>query len=341
MKPSYILFFTVIFSLVTVTANAAANASQPEVKTKKLKSLKDNKEIFIGDFRITFIMKDSVSATAKDPNFMRGGDATDYAKSNLEATLTGVPETVMQEITDNAYDHFARRIEEHGFSILDSAQLDDTKDWPKLKRNDSPSKTAGNDAPGLAGMFKKAVAESDQLTFAPTGMKLIQKSTGNVMPYKYGAVAEEVGKPIIRADYRLHFAYFGKDTDYKIDYAAVDASGNAKETLTASTSVGQGIQVIPGSEIHITVDGGGSFTKSGYATLKDPVVVSGDYGTNLNTTSGANKAANAFSSAVGLLSGGSSKTVEISIEAAPEYYAAGASKALELANDALISALPN
>lgn len=340
MKSQYLHVCALALASIAMISQAHADTPQPKVDVKKLKSLEDNKEVFIGDFRVTFIMKDSVSATAKDPNFMRGGDATDYAKSNLEASLTGVPEPVMQSITDDAYTHFMARLKAQGYAVLDNAQLNEIKDWGKLKRTDSPSKAAGNNAPGLGGLLKKSAKESDQLTFSPSGMPLIEKSAGNVMPYKYGAVAEKIGKPIIRADYRVHFAYFGKDTDYQIDYAAVDITGSAKETLTASTSVGQGIQVIPGSEIHVTVDGGGTFTKSGYATLRDPLVVSGDYGKNLDTTSGANKAANAFSSAVGLLSGGSSKTVEISIEAVPEFYAAGATKALELANEALISTLP-
>lgn len=319
---------------------ASTAGKSVRIDSKNEKNIPANKEVYIGDFRVSFVTQDKGSAKAGSPMLDRSSRATEFAQSILVAKLTDVPHETMQAITDEAYADFTAGLQARGYTILDRSGLEQIHDWKDVDTVSSPQDSAS--AATLSNLFNKATGASEQesITFAPSGMALVKVSNGLPLPYKYGASAEQAGKPILRAHYTVHFAYFGTETDYRIDYAAVDSVGDNTRTISASTSMGQGIQVIPGAAIEITLDGGGTFTKSGYVALKDPVIVGGAYGENADTTSGTTKAVNAFSSALGVLSGGSSSTKEISVRANPAYYKQGVLKALDESNSRLIQALP-
>src|SRR5690554_6051249 len=142
-------------------SSGAAASKKARVDIKNEKSMTANKEVYIGDFRLTFITEDSASAKSKDPTFMRGGSGTDYAQSNLTAKLTGVPVPVMQAITDEAYANLEASLLDKGYTIRNRSELDNIKDWKKLDTIDSPSESASQKGSGnLLSMMSTAVKGS-------------------------------------------------------------------------------------------------------------------------------------------------------------------------------------
>jgi len=339
----------VMFAVMTVLAgcatggdpSGAAASKKARVDSKNVPSLTSSKEVYVTDFRVTFITSDSGSAESKSPLLFRGGDGNDGATAILSAKLMGVRQETLQAITDQAYADFLARLADKGYRTLDRSQLDNIDAWKKVKTMTSPNPPFDISDGNIGGKTFLSSDKTRKITFAPSGMPLVKTSEQNLVPYSYGKTAGKAGKPLVRAHYTIHFAYFGSETDYDIDYNAVDMLGREgkRQTFSASVSLGQGIQVIPGAAIEFTVDEGGTFSKSGYVSLKDPVVIGGNYGTNLDTTSSASKAVNALSSLLGTFSGSTSSTKEITIKANPEFYARGVQTALGEANTRLFSGL--
>ncbi len=331
------LFAVALFTLITGCAStgdlSGAKASERgRIDSKNAQTLAKSKEVYIGDFRVTFVIQDASTATAKSP-MMRGADTSDYAQATLRARLSGVPQGHFQAITDRAFADFKRGLQGKGYSILNNANLATQSSWSRLSREASPNppynKVVDNDST-MAELFG---GRPHEITFAPSGMSLLKVDRAGQYQSGVAKTADKLGKPIVNAHYTVHFAYFGTDTDYTVDYLTSDfSSGKRNSTLSAETTMGQGIQVTPGSAIVFLVDQGGTFSKSGFIALEDPVVIGGAYGRNEDTTSGAAKTANVISSALGFFSGKSSKTTEISVVANPDHYQVGALKALTEAN---------
>ena len=332
-----------IFALLTGCASpgdpSGAEASKRgRVDSKNTQNIADKKQVYIGDFRVSFILRDSGSSTAKNSMFDRRADKGDYAKSIMKARLTGVPEEVFQQITDQAYDDFRQRLAANGYTVLNRSALEATKAWNKVGKESSPNppyaKAYDDSASSKVMKGVLGMGNVDAITFAPSSMEMVKASSTMMFPYQYGVASEEVGKPLVSAHYTVHFAWFGGDSDVTMNYITGDRE------MSAETTLGQGIQVTPGAAIVFTVDQGGTFSKSGYVSLKDPVVVAGAYGVNEDTTSTGAKAVNALSSTLGFFSGKTSSTKEISIKATPAYYQQGVLRALSEANGRLFKELP-
>jgi hypothetical protein len=334
-----IMLLAMLVALTGCATGGVSSGNATKVKLNAPETLSSNKEVYIGDFRVTFLTQDKSSATARSP-MMRGAEATDYAKVTLRAKLTGVPQDVMQSITDQAFADFQAELRAKGYTILDPAGLQKLDAWRKLGTTPSPNPpfdVANGETTSQKVMQTLIGADSERnITFSPSGMSLLSTGMNNLLPYNYGLAAEQSGKAIVRAHYKVHFVYFGSETDHRIDYL----SDGRKQTLTAEMTLGQGIQILSGSAIEFAVDQGGTFSKGGSVSLVDPVAVGGAYGENLDTTSMATKAANVFSSAVGVLSGGSATSKEISVRANPDFYREGVLKALDVANSRMIGAIP-
>lgn len=319
----------ITISLVVILTGCASGGSKSRVETRKTDVMSDKKEVYIGHFGITFITKDSGSSKSKSP-MIRHTSASEYAKSVLTAKLTGVPQSRMQTITDKAYGNLVKDLEARGYKVLSYQDLQRKKAWSKLDKTGSPYTPSG-------------IFDSDnrgRTIFSPTGMPLLFDETEIKYPYTLGSLAEDVGVPVLIASYTVHFAYFDKDADYTVNYFRdVPLSGGPSKELSASVTLGQGIQVLPKSSLHFVTEGAGSFSDNGYAWLEDPVIVAGAYGRNEDTTSDSTKAVNAFSSFVGLFTGGSTNKTEISVVANPDYYEFGVLKALDETNNRLANTL--
>lgn len=323
----------------TADLSGAKASERGRIDSKNVQNLASRKEVYIGDFQVTFVIQDASTATAKSP-MMRGADMSDYAKSTLRARLSGVPEASFQSITDRAFEDFKRGLQAKGYTILNPAGLASQSSWSKLSTQSSPNppynKVLDNDSL-MTDLFG---GRPHDITFAPTGMSLLKIDGGGQYQGGVAKTADKLGKPIINARYTVHFAYFGTETDYTVDYLTSDVwEGQRKATLSAQSSMGQGIQVTPGGALVFVIDQGGTFSKNGFVALDDPVVIGGAYGRNEDTTSGAQKTANAVSSVLGFFSGNSAKTKEISVVANPQHYQMGALKALTEANARLLRPL--
>lgn len=318
--------------------SGAKASERGRVDSKNAQTLADKKEVYIGDFRVTFVVQDASTATAKSP-MMRGADMSDYAKSTLRARLSGVPEAHFQAITDRAFEDFKQGLQAKGYRVLSRDHLASQSSWTRLSSQASPNPPYDKVLNNESLMNDLFGGRPHDISFAPRGMSLLKIDAGGQYQGGVAKTADKLGKPIMNAHYTVHFAYFGSETDYTVDYLNSDVwEGERKATLSAQSSMGQGIQVVPGGAIVFMVDQGGTFSKNGFIALEDPVVVGGAYGRNEDSTSGAQKTANAVSSVLGFFSGSSSKTKEISVVANPDHYQIGALKALTEANARLLRA---
>lgn len=322
----------VIISIFTLMLTGCASGPKSKVISNNVDSLKGKKNVYIGQYAVTFITEDKGSAKSNSPMFR--GDSTS-AQANVVAKLSGVPDEVFKSIATKAYNDFVTDLTANGFIVKSSPTLDASKKWKDLDPLKDPYKTS---ALGSVGGFLKG-EKRKFATYSADPLKLYAapETPGStvVIPSEIGEVAQSLDTPIFMINHVVHFAYFGSKTEYVKNYA----TDFKTSTATAEVSLGQGIQVTSGSTAQFVIDGGGTFSKSGAITIADPIVVGGAYGKNENSTSGATKAANIFSSALGMFSGKSSSSEEISIIANPQYFEAGALQALDEANNRIVKEL--
>lgn len=283
-------------------------------------------KVLLGDFRIKFITFDKSSSKSESPMF---SSDSGYAKSTLRAELVGVSESVMQEITDTAYQDFISQLKSAGYTIENEKTLSSNSLWNDIDTEDGPIKVESSFELWTGG-------SEESTTLPPSGKSLLEFSMGNTMPYNVYAAADDIGMPIVNVNYTVHFVYFGSETDYKSN-AHTDIKG---AEYSAEVSLGQGIQVITGSNVEFARGLTSTFNQpNATISIGAPVVVPGAYGTNEDVTSGLQQFANAFSSIVGFFSGGSQSAKEINITADPDIYATHAKKALIGANKRITDAL--
>ncbi|CAA0113302.1 hypothetical protein [Zhongshania aliphaticivorans] len=322
-----IIFSAVILTLISACAGIGGATKQVDpIAIENADTFTGQNKVLLGDFRVTFITFDKTSATAKSSMF---SSDTGYATSSMRAKLVGVPDDVMQSITDAAYQDFIAGLTANGYTIADQSTLSNNAAWQSLKYEDSPKKTTSS--------LKIITGGSrEDTTFAPSGRSLIKKDISDSLPYAAYDAANQVQLPIINVEYAVHFVYFGSETDYKSN-AYSDIKG---AEYSAEVSAGQGLQVIPGSGINWMRGITSTFNHpNGKILIQAPVVIPGAYGKSEDSTSGLQKAANVFSSVLGAVSGGSSSAKDINITANPSEYKVKASAALTEANKRVLGAL--
>ncbi|MAE34199.1 MAG: hypothetical protein CMH97_02895 [Oceanospirillaceae bacterium] len=305
-----------------------AEEKKIEVVTDNLEKMEDSKEVYLGQFSVTFVVKDKASATSQSSMFSKDRA---YAKAILKSELLGVPEETMQAITDEAYKSFVSKLKAQGYTIRNYSDLTSSKAWSGMDKLETPYQ------PSAVGSFFKG-DQGKTLTFTPAGTDLLvykgyPSAPNPVAPYKLAELAGDLGYPILTANYRVHFANLSGQTDRSMDY------NTGKRTYSAEVSLGQAINVQPTSGITFVKGVSSTFSnKAGYAQLETPVIIGGAFGETEDTTSGAQKAANAFSSLLGMVSGGSSDVTEVTVNADPVVYARGVAQAIDLTNDEVLKA---
>ncbi len=323
------------FIALTLAIGGCASMGGGEAEEKKIEVVTDNlekvqgsKEVYLGQFSVTFVTKDKASATSESGMFSKDRA---YAKAILKSELKGIPQETMQAITEEAYKNFVAKLEADGYVIRSYKELTANKDWEKIDTLETPYQ------PSSVGSFFKG-DKGKTLTFTPEGMDLLYYKSypavpGVPMVYDLAKLAGDLDYPVIMADYRVHFANLSGQTDRSMDY------NTGERTYSAEVSFGQAINVQPSSGISFLRGVSGTFSnKSGYAQLETPVIIGGAYGETEDTTSGAQKAANAFSGLLGMVSGGSSDTTEVTVNADPVIYARGVLQAIDLTNDEVLKA---
>lgn len=312
--------------------NRAMNDAEP-VKVDNNKALAGTQEAAIGSFKVTFITFDK--NTAKSQSSMVSSD-TGYAKTTLRAKLKGIPDSVMQSITDAAYQDFLETLNAQGITLVDRQQITSHEVWSGMDFVENPQKETFNKA------LKSFTGGSrEDATFAAADLPLLDITAQDVKsfmtPYEFSQIADETGIPIIDIHYTLHFTRFSSETEYDPNnWNQLKGAEYSAEVLA-----GQGVHVVPGKDSRIAiVKGMGSTFNNPNANIigAKAFLEPGPFGTNEDTTSGAQKAANAFSSLVGALSGGSQSAREFAVDADADLYKQRALGALSQANKAFINA---
>lgn len=341
MKTPLLLALGLALSITTGCMNNSTqqtlvkSSENARVSTDDIEKLINKKAVYIGNFGVTFVIRDSGSSKSQSP--MIRHNSGDYAQANLVAKLSGVSDALFQAITDQAYADFVKDLEAQGYQVKNYADLQNNAQFKKITPLTTPH------YPSPKSLLAKMNDTKNLVAFAPSNMALLYDFEDAYLG-KLGELAEQLKTPVLSVNYKVHFAYFDKEADYQVNYIeSVPLGGTSPQktaTLSASVNLGQGIQVVGGSKISIMQDNGGTFNNNSYVSLKDPVVVIGAYGRNEDTTSSGTKAVNALSSALGMFSGKTSSTTEVSIVAEPKYYEFGALKVLDEANNRLVKALP-
>ncbi|MDF1763605.1 MAG: hypothetical protein P1U57_09365 [Oleibacter sp.] len=303
------------------TGSGGENGEKVRLYTSKLSAMAGKKEVYIGHLGVTFITEDKSTSKSSSPMVRHDGPS---AQATLTAKLSGVPEATMQAIADETYANLVADLEAKGYTVKNYSDLRAQKPWQKMKTFETPYTPSK-----VAGFLKKV--NTNTVAFAPSNMDLLFDQSKGMDAInnnaKLGEITYALNTPIISADYTVHFAYFDNDSDYTINYGI-------SQTASASVDLGQGIQAVSGSGISILTEG-----KNPVITLKDPIIVSGVYGRNEDTTSGASKFANSFNSVVSMFGGTKMSSKEISIVAEPEYFKQGVLKALSAANERIVNKL--
>jgi hypothetical protein len=313
-----------------IGSNKESGEKRIQLTAKNLENIAGKKEIYIGQFSVTFVTQDKASATSESALF---SSDSGYATSILKSELKGVPPQTMQSITDRAYADLRAKLSAQGFTVREQRELTARGDWKKIKTLSTPY------SPSAVGGFLKGDS-GKSLTLAPTGLNLFyylvpqQQDPTSVssVPYALAEFAGSLGSPVVVANYRIHFANLSGETDRTMDYNTDNTTYSAEMTL------GQAITVMPGSGIGFIQGLTSTFSNpNSYVTLKTPVIIGGAYGQNEDTTSGAQKAANLFSSALGVISGGATNATSITVTADPALYEQGVFAAIDLANEKIVA----
>lgn len=273
---------------------------QNDIKVTTDKAFAGAQKIAIGSFKVGFIEEGKSSAKA-GRGF--GGKAT----AKLE--LTGVPDSVKQQITDAAYADFINQLKALGYEVIDYETLIQDADYAKSKAIDLPFKT--DNSPYALGQEITYLAPSgfDGLRlFQKDGMGLkggIGFNSPTMAAVKY---AEQTGSKVV-------------SVNYIVDFANAAGSGGSFRS-TASVSVGQGLSVKPGSGVELIGGQGGTFSKNnGSIELGQPVFTTETFAEVIEDTSTANKSIQYAANAVSLLGGmGSNISRSYEIRANPEQY---------------------
>lgn len=304
---------------------SAAKAKAVDVTNGK--AFGGKQDVAIGSFAVTFVTFDKSSAKAQSP--MTSSDSG-FAKATLRAKLDGIDDATFQALTDQAYADFTTKLRAAGYNVVDRGRLASAKAYGKLSPESSPRKTTSS--------FKMVTGGSrEDATFAPSGMPLYGFINDYVAsPMAMYGIAEEAGVPALDVRYTVHFVYFGGSTS---SHANANTGGR---DYNAQVTLGQGVQVVGWglSSVDLAAGQSGTFNNpNGTIKLHDSIVSPEAFGETSDATSGAQKAANAFSAVVGVFSGGSMSAKELLITADPAKYSAAAHDVLGQANDRLVAAM--
>ena len=314
---------SVVTMMVSLALSGCLTTSVPQApkdpySVDNPKAFQGKNKVAIGSFKISFVTFDKSSAKAGGS--MASADSG-YAKLTLRAKLDGVDNATFQSITDRAYRDLIQQLQANGYTVVDRKSIESVKSYRSLKTVPNPDVEEVR--------FKSITGgKRTESTFSPAGLPLYHKGEfGGAplsIPFQIYSVASESGVPIINVHYLVHFAYFRGSVK----------NGDDKE---ARMSMGQAVQVQHGSVMGLAVGGRSTFSNpNGVVKLTWGEVNEVPYGTTAAATSGAQKAANAFSSAVGLLSGGSMVAKEFTITADPQKYSQAATDVIARVNKGFV-----
>lgn len=290
-------------------------------------AIKGEKKVVIGSFNVGFVEEKKAKSTAQG-----GLLGTSAGRASATAKLLNVPDSVMQAITDAAYQDFVAQLKANGYEVVDRSTITGLESFKKMNTEESPQR---GDAAWVGG--------SEAVFFAPKGMKLAL--TGEKAAF--GAGGFGFANPAVAS---VQAAKEGKvaviNASYLVDFANAETYGGYFKS-TAAVKLGQSLSVVPGSNVKFySVNGANcvgycpqTFTE---AKLGQAVYSEETFGEVVNTTTDAEKALTMATNVVSALGGlGTRQSGSFDIKADTVKYQALSLGLLKTTNEKLVKALGN
>jgi len=312
---------SLIFIALLLSGCVTSGPTKPDdpYKVDNASAFKGKQKVAIGSFKISFVTFDKSSSKATGGMISSGSE---YAKATLRAKLEGVDDKTFQKITDQAYQDFTNKLKQNGYTVIDRSAITNAKSYANMETVPNPHKQQESSFKSVTGGSRR------EATFSPTGLQLYHASSMGAaprpVPHLIYSVAAEAGVPILNVHMRVHFAYFKGQTK----------NGDDKK---ATVNLGQVIRTEDGSRVTLAAGPKSTFSNpNGTIQLTWGKSTSTPYGVTKDATSSAQKAANTFSSVVGMFSGGSSSAKELIITADPEKYSTASLDVIGRTNNGFI-----
>ncbi len=293
---------------------------QDDLKVESAGAFKEAEDVIVASFKVGFIEKKSDKAQARGGLLGGGGFG---GRSTAKMDLTGVNDSIRQEIAEQAYKDFISQLKAKGFKVSPASELLKNKDFAETKTYDTPYL---DDQDGL--LSSGAVTKY----FQPKELGKIRFFLGDNVNMTGGFgfgnptivasnIAEKTNKKILSVTYIVDFS---------------NAEGDSGVTYS-TLQVGQGITVTPGSKLNFIGGEGSAFSSAnGNITIGQPVYSTKEFGEVISTSSDAYKTAEtALNLASALMGGGTNQTRSFTIKANPAKYKAVSLEVLKDANSGI------
>jgi hypothetical protein len=265
-------------------------------------------KVLVAGFKVGFVQSKGDSARA-------GGGLTGGAfggKSTALMDMEGVDPTLMQTLTDKAYEHFMGQLDKAGFEVVPRSALYDLDSFKKVKRYPFPYEVDNSgwfSDYGVSTYYIPTVLGGD----APIWQGEINGVTGGIgfsnPAYATSEFAEESDIKILTVKYLIDFAY-------------TDAYGDSFWSSSSKIDVGQAVYVTPGATMGFVGGWGTAFNSQiGNLSLKESIIASNQVGSLEDVTTSTEKAVELLSNVVGVLGGmGTNKSRKYRLVADPVEY---------------------
>ena len=167
MKSKLIIAASIATLLTGCASTGTGGGSSDQLNSKNAATLETQKDVYIAQFAVTFVTKDSASSKSTSP-MIRNRSASEYAKSILSARLTGVPESTFQKIADEAYKDFVADLTAKGFNVKPVSDLQKLKPWQDLEALPLPYTPSG-----LSGFLSKPSLEEITYSAKPLSVSMV------------------------------------------------------------------------------------------------------------------------------------------------------------------------
>lgn len=282
-----------------------------------------NNQVALASFRVVFITEGKRRQTSE--NSGRWGSSGDVASAaTVKTVLSGVDGSLMQNITDAAYNNFTTALTEKGYQIVPMDQVVANAEFKDLEKrsngsSDSALKTVGK-------LFVDDKEDSSQYpTYSPTGLPLIDSSflCKQIEPLYDNLclpkVADNLGVPVMHVSYVVDFSSFDSSAKAGTDFSSNSNYANAEVTT------GQHLHLKPGETGIKVIEPSGKFVAF-FLDVPNAYQTTQAFGESVEATSTTDKVVSGFSNVMGFLggmSGGTSRsnsTVTYEMQAQPEIY---------------------
>ena len=275
------------------------------------------KKVVIGSFKIGFI-------TTKKERAKAGSGVGGNSTAMME--LHGITPTVMQTITDKAYQDLLAQLQAAGYEVADRAQLN-SSEFGKSASKASPFTEEASFFGSDNTVTYVAPESIDKLYFFMGETDQKNGFNFNTPDMAASGFADKNKLPVMSVMYNLDFSSNKSETGAFASFSAVE--------------VGQALSVAPGSGFTLIGGQGGTFsTTNGSVRLGQAIASPNPFGEITNTSSdGLVVLETTVNAASALLGGGTNQSRDFSVTADPAKYSSGAENILKKTNADLIRSM--